>query len=508
MKPSINHPTATYAATFLASLALSFVAYLQSDIINNDGILYIDVARAYVTDGLADAFAAFNWPLYGILIGLIHQVTQLDYETSAHLLNALLIAVASVTFVATYREIDRPGTRLWVAAVLILALPLVNNYRDFVIRDFGYWALLLLAVLLFVRSVRLDSLGYAIAWQLTALLAIAFRIEGVVLLAAPLVYYLAIDRVRPGRARRLLRSSLFFVGLVVAGSVGLAIVGTLDTDANTDTLRLWLSYASPVSIVTGLEQQAITLHQQLEYLSSTGDAALILVAGLFALSVSKLFANAVPMYCLVAGYGRYRNWLASTPGSRVLWLFIVLTLATMLALVASRYFLSSRYTVAPVLLLSLVTFAYVDNGLQRLAELPKRHWLVAAWVLIAVIFADGVVSTGASKKAIKTGSQWALQEVDQSLPWLCNEARLRFYTRQQCTLMERAELLAALRNAAQETAPTVVLLWVGRKDVELQQALSASSRLSPIKRWQNRRGDTMAIYTAGPKPAGNPVDNG
>lgn len=498
MNPPSKQPIAVYAATFVASMALSFVAYLQSDIINNDGILYIEVARAYVAGGVADAFATFNWPLYGILIGLVHQVSQLDYEVSAHILNALLVALACAAFVATYREIGRPGTRLWVAAVLILALPLVNDYRDFVIRDFGYWAALLLAVLLFVRSVRRDSLGHAIAWQLVALLAIAFRIEGAVLLAVPVIYHLAMDGARPGRIRRMLRSSLVFVALAMLGLIGLAFYGTLGTEANTDTLRLWLSYASPAAIIAGFEEQAVTLHQQLEYLSSTGDAFLILVTGLLALSASKLFANAVPAYCLVAAYGRYRNWLAPTPGNRMIWLFLALSLATMLALVASRYFLSSRYTVAPVLLLSLITFAYVDTGLQRLAGLPRRRWLVAAWVLIAVIFADGVISTGASKKAIRTGSQWALQEVDQTVPWLCNEARLRFYTRQQCELIGREALMTRLNNATGESAPAMLLLWVGRKDAELQQALSVGTRLGLVRQWQNRRGDTMAIYTTGP----------
>ena len=399
---------------------------------------------------------------------------------------------------ATYREIGRSGTRLWVAAVLILALPLVNDYRDFVIRDFGYWASLLLAVLLFVRSVQRDSLSYAILWQLAALLAIAFRIEGVVLLAAPAIYHLALDCERTGRMRRLLRSNLVFIGLTVLGLAGLAVFGTLGTTANIETLRLWLSYASPATIVTGLEQEAITLRHQLEYLSSTGDAVLVLTTGLLALSAAKVFANAVPAYCLAAAYGRFRNWLAPTQGSRVVWLFFALSLATMLALVASRYFLSSRYTVAAVLLLSLTTFAYVDNGLQRLAELQKRRWLIAAWVLIAVIFADGVISTGASKKAIKTGSLWALQKVDRTTPWLCNEARLRFYTRQQCEPIGREALMKTLSDANQGDTPAILLLWVGRKDAELQNAVSSSTRLSLLKRWENRRGDALEIYSTPP----------
>ena len=147
MNPLIKQPSTVYLATFLASLVLSLVVYLQNDIINKDGVLYMNVARAYVDGGIGEAFVTFNWPFYGIAIGLMHQLTQLGYENSAYLLNALLISLACVAFVATYREVNRDGTRIWIAALLILALPILNEYRDYVIRGFGYWAFLLIAVL-------------------------------------------------------------------------------------------------------------------------------------------------------------------------------------------------------------------------------------------------------------------------------------------------------------------------------------------------------------------------
>ena len=498
MNPPTKQPTVIYAATFLASLVLSLVAYLQSDIINNDGILYVDVARAFVAGGIGDAFATFNWPLYGILIGITHQLTQLDYESAAHLLNALLIALACVAFVVTYREIARDGTRMWVAAVLILALPIVNDYRDFVIRDFGYWAFLLLTVSLFIRSTQNDSLVYAALWQLAAILAIAFRIEGAAFLAVPVIYHLVQERDTRGRVRKIFRSTFVFVACGLIGLIAFSGLGVLGIEANAHTLLLWLSYVSPSAIATGLEQEAITLRQQLEYLSSTGDAVLVLASGLVALAASKVLINAVPPYCVVAVYGRYRNWLPATAGSRAVWVFFALAVAAALALVASRYFLSSRYTVAAVLLLSLITFAYVDRGLQKLADLPDRRWLVAAWVLIVVIFADGVISTGASKRAIKTGSQWALQELERTTPWLCNEARLRFYTRQGCELIEREPLMKRLSGTGGASAPATLLLWVGRKDAELQHVLSAGMPLEPIKKLLNRRGDALVIYAAEP----------
>ena len=503
LNPLIKQPSTVYLATFLVSLVLSLVAYLQNDIINRDGILYMGVARAYVDGGIGEAFQTFNWPFYGIVIGLMHQLTQLDYEHSAYLLNAVLISLACVAFVATYREINRDDTRIWIAALLILALPILNEYRDYVIRGFGYWAFLLLSVLLFIRSVKNNSLAYATLWQLTAMLAIAFRVEGTAFLAIPVVYHLLQPSGARDRIRNVFRTTYVFIACGIMGLIALAVVGRLGAQVNIKTLLLWLSYISPTAVVAGIEQQAITLHRQFEFLSSTGDAALVVTTGLAALAASKLFINAVPPYCLLAAYGRYEHWLRPTPGSRVVWLFFALAMAAMLALVASRYFLSSRYTVAAVLLLSLVTFAYVDKGLQKLADLPKRRWQVLAWALIAVIFADGVISTGASKKAIKAGSLWAMQELDPHTPWLCNEPRLRFYTQQKCELIERKTLMTMLTDTPPERTPGAMLLWVGRKDAELKLALEASNRLRLLQSLQNRRGDALMVYaTSPPHPAG------
>lgn len=41
-----------------------------------------------------------------------------------------------------------------------------------------------------------------------------------------------------------------------------------------------------------------------------------------------------------------------------------------------------------------MTFRYVDTGFLKLASLDQRRWLIIASVFIAVIFLDGVISSG------------------------------------------------------------------------------------------------------------------
>ena len=87
------------AFTALASLLLSVFAYYSNDIINNDGILYMNMAEAFLQGGLAETVKLFNWPFFSILVASIHQLTSLPLETSANILNALLFVLLLDTLI-------------------------------------------------------------------------------------------------------------------------------------------------------------------------------------------------------------------------------------------------------------------------------------------------------------------------------------------------------------------------------------------------------------------------
>lgn len=68
------------AFTALTSLLLSVFAYYSNDIINSDGILYMNMADAYLKGGLAETVKMFNWPFFSILVAYIHQFTSLSLK--------------------------------------------------------------------------------------------------------------------------------------------------------------------------------------------------------------------------------------------------------------------------------------------------------------------------------------------------------------------------------------------------------------------------------------------
>ena len=72
------------------------------------------------------------------------------------------------------------------AALLLLAHPRLNNYFAFVIRDLGYWALLLSSFCLLLRDIATPRVAYLLGWALCTLLAAAFKPEALLFGMLPL----------------------------------------------------------------------------------------------------------------------------------------------------------------------------------------------------------------------------------------------------------------------------------------------------------------------------------
>jgi len=147
-----------YWCVAIFSGLLSLYRITTRDLINGDGIVYIDLARTFLNEGLSSAIDIYHWAFYSILIGLVHRITGLGFEDSASLLNMFFMVIVCVVFVRIYEEISGREARIQVAAILILALPVLNDYREFVIRGYGFWAFMLLALFYFIRYSRSPGL--------------------------------------------------------------------------------------------------------------------------------------------------------------------------------------------------------------------------------------------------------------------------------------------------------------------------------------------------------------
>ena len=247
MKHWLSNRAAVYWGVAIASGLLSLYRIATRDLINGDGIGYIDIARTFLSEGVHGALAVYHWPFYSILIGLVHKSTGLSFENSASLLNIIFLVLVSVVFVRIYEEVSGKHSRIWVVALLILALPLLNDYRDFVIRGYGFWAFMLLAIFCFIRYSRSPDLKSALAWQLSIAVAILFRVEGIVFLVLAPFFFLFIA----GERRRILlhiaRLNGLFLSIAVVALIFMLASGALSGME----IPYRLSYVSPSALFGG-----------------------------------------------------------------------------------------------------------------------------------------------------------------------------------------------------------------------------------------------------------------
>ena len=499
MRYWLNNRIVVYWSVAIISALLSLYRIAGRDLINGDGILYVRMAKAFLTGGAGAAFEIYHWPFYGILIGLVHKLTGLGFENSASALNTLFMVLACVVFVRIYEEIADRDSRVWVAAVLVLALPVLNDYRDLVVRGFGFWACMLVALYYFIQYSRSAGLSDALKWQLAILAATLFRVEGVAFLILAPCYFLFIAGERRRILGHLVRLNGLFIVLAVAAVLVLLLTGVLALPSRM-AIPYQLDYLSPMVLFGAVNTEAGAFFARNRFMASVGEARLILAAGVVALVMVKVASNAGLAFLAVWGYGIQRKWLRLTRESGIVLYFAVIGFLSLVAVAGNFFFVSSRYTVLTVLLLSLVSFQYVDYLFRDLSRRRLHKWNAAAGIFILILFLDGVISGGSSKQVIREAGEWAVSGMAAEEKVACNEARLEFYAEGRCVWVGLAETdPAAAMPVIKDEGYSYLLFWIDRKNAKLRRLLEGDPALLLEKEFPGSKGNTVRFYRIVPE---------
>lgn len=169
--------------TLLAALIACQVIYIQHGWINDDSVLYFEMARLISSNEWKQALAHFNWPLYPALISAVHQLTRFEIQTSAQLLNILFFAITTYSFISLIRLAGGNKTTIACGAFLLLSSAyIVGDVLPMLLRDQGFWAAFLTSIVYFIRFYRDKKLSDALLWQVCAIVAVLFRIEAITFL--------------------------------------------------------------------------------------------------------------------------------------------------------------------------------------------------------------------------------------------------------------------------------------------------------------------------------------
>jgi len=181
-------------------LAVRLVALAHVTIINPDGILYIQQAKAISTGQWHLLNQSLSYvSLYPFLIAFVHCCVH-DWILSGQLLSLCCGMGMLLVVHRTLRLFFLPSIS-WLTTLLFALTPVFVRYSVDVLRDALFWFFFALSLWLILLSIRqaaagLRSSALLLAANCTILLASWSRIEAIVLLPATCLFLLVCDRSR------------------------------------------------------------------------------------------------------------------------------------------------------------------------------------------------------------------------------------------------------------------------------------------------------------------------
>jgi hypothetical protein len=411
--------------TALASLILSLFVYFNSDIINRDGILYINLAEAYIEGGLAETVKLYNWPFYPILIASINQLTSFPLEDCAHLLNALLLVLMLDTLLLICNKLlDGNYQQLSTAAVLFICFQPFNEYRDFIIRDFGYWAFCCLTLYRFIIFLEKPSIQNATIWQIVAVIAVLFRIEGIVILIG-LPLYLFIHNSPMSAVLQIIKLNYLYI-LISPLVIGLATEMPEVISAFNKVTTI-VDYTNLDTLLSAFNQKSYIIQTQILNHHSAHYSGFILSSGLIAMLIYKLIKATSFSYLSIYLLARWHNKkIFPTPYRNLIIYFFAINVLILLTFLFKQYSISQRYSIVAVISLILLALPRLTGFIVHAWSSQNKVILSVLGLILFIGLVDSITSSR-SKTYIKDTAIWARTHLPEKSSIVTNDIFIKYY---------------------------------------------------------------------------------
>lgn len=401
-----------------ASLLLSFYTALIKATPNVDAFNYLRAAEIYLQDGIAAASAYYPWTAYPILIAELHALSGMEMLNAAQIWNALFYALLTWAFITIIQEFDKSRRLSIIAAACILLYPQLNEYRPYIIRDIGYLAFSLTALLQLIRLNRYQRLAHALGFNVACATAALFRPEAFAYLLLAPIALLFNTQIRLSRRLRALMTvygmSLVLMAVAMLTSISVDIDPLQKIAQGVSVYQPFLNQAMVLLEGGSPELSAAIFHEHAAKFS--GQYIIIfLLTGLFSILFIKLFTGFGWVYLLTVLYG-VKQRLIRVPSHIAAPMIAYLLIASgiLLAFMFVTRFMTTRYT----LLVATVMVLLVPIIISRAAELAKqksylRTFNRMAGLLVIYLFIDATITFGESKRTERDAAEWVQERVQE-----------------------------------------------------------------------------------------------
>ncbi|HLF66814.1 MAG TPA: hypothetical protein VI522_04280 [Gammaproteobacteria bacterium] len=323
-------------------------------IVNSDGVLYLQAAQAYALEGWDAAVAVYKWPFYSAAIAWTQTLTSLSLVNSAYALNTLLCVVIVTAFIQLIGALGGRLQEQVFAAVIILLHTGLNDYRDYIIRDLGHWAFMLYGLYFLILYSKKRQLRFALGFGLAMFTAFLFRTEALfVMLLAPLTLLFCNEH-----QYTFLKRLVHFLGAYSFAPVILTAVLIVYMIGPSELTQVqlsnpWLSRLEHIDYLRALETQIMQLRPAISANIPDNHLYYFLFGGFMAYFLVRLCLLLSPLYVLLTGYAIKQGLMKASPARALLCTYLIIYTLIVLGFLYYRFFLSGRYIMPIVLLLSL-----------------------------------------------------------------------------------------------------------------------------------------------------------
>lgn len=416
----------------LASLSLSVFAMAFASLPNDDAYTYIRTAEIFLEQGVSAAISHYTWAGYPILIGLV-SLTGLSLFTSAYVLNALFFAILAYAFTGIVRCLDDSSRIAWLAALTVLAYPELNEYRDMVVRDVGFWAMLLLALWRFMVFVDTRQFSHSAFFVLAMIGAMLFRAEAVVyLVAIPFALFLQSNRSGQQNRRDFLKLAGFLCSAAVLGFLVLLAAGINLFSLILDLLGIYqpflVSLFNPDEAVTAARATAI--FGEYAGVFSRDYVSAVIAVGLSVVLVMTLFYTIGGPFFWLLAFGVMRKHIRWDKDKMAPILAVML--ANLFILIVFLYitrFLTGRYALVFGLMTATLVPFLIANIIER--NQGGKWGQFSTYFLVLFFFyclIDSYISFGRSKDWLLDAASYVEVQSELDTQVLTNNHTIAYFS--------------------------------------------------------------------------------
>ncbi|HDZ07929.1 hypothetical protein [Pseudohongiella sp.] len=484
--------------TVIISLLLSWLAVILNDQPNPDAYEYVRAAEIALQSGITDAYAHYQWAHYSLLLAGIHSLTGLDMFTAAHLVGAALFAIISVAFVSLVAAATPSHRVVWLSVFIILAFPLLNEFRSLIIRDTGFLAFSLLAMLQLLRYWLTLRLRHSIYFVLACLTATLFRPEAIAFWAlTPLALYF-----NPTQSPAA-RHKAFALTTGISALVAIIVVVLVASQGRIELTQLLRSFAGIYQPFANNIAQLLGDNTYELSRSVFGDYAAqfvdhythyFLLAGLLGLLLVFIIDGLGLAVTPLLIYGARKRLHRLPPGASVVfvaWLLTALVILTGFILLTR--FTTGRYTLLFCLIALLWLPFIVDRAWSLAAanqQLKRFAWIVGFLALFSAV--DSHISFGASKAHLDEATAWLLQNTRADAPLVTNEIRVA-YDSSRVAEFDRVEREMDPVLITSAAPGSIIAVTLRRSFSDLVEEQLASGQLRLLRQLPAERGGDFLI---------------